>query len=114
MQLSIIISKNAFAILGHLYIKIAAFEYDCRIAKLKSDKFQPTISLRIEPNTATLLARVNRDNLDKVEVVISLMCKNILGKKHKLGEIRIQEGCDIWKEAIEAPSNPVTKMIDLV
>lgn len=98
---------------GHLYIKIAAFEYDVRIAKLKSVKFEPTISLRIDPTTATLQAIVNRHNLDRVKIVIKLMCRNLLAKKHVLGQIEIDNDCDIWKQAMETPCDTVTRMIDL-
>lgn len=41
------------------------------------------------------------------------MCRNLLAKKHVLGEIEIDGGCDIWKQAMETPCDVVTRMIDL-
>ncbi|KAK9739846.1 C2 domain [Popillia japonica] len=38
---------------GSIYLKITTFECGVRIASWKSDKFQPTISMKIEPSTAT-------------------------------------------------------------
>lgn len=94
-------------------MKMTAFEYDVLIAKLKSDRFEPTISLKIEPKTATLFATVNRQNLDRVKIIIRLMCKNMLGKKHLLGRIELDRDHQLWREVMKSPCNPVTKMVDL-
>lgn len=93
-------------------MKITAYEFDILIAKLKSDRFDPTISLKIEPKTATLFATVNRENLDRVKVIIRLLCKNRLGKKHLLGNIELDSHHELWKEVMKSPCNPVTKLVD--
>lgn len=93
-------------------MKITAYEYDVLIAKLKSDRFDPTISLKIEPKSATLFATVNRQNLDRVKVIIRLLCKNMLGKKHLLGLVELDSHHELWKEVMKTPCNPVTKMVD--
>lgn len=94
-------------------MKITAYEFDVLIGKLKSDRFEPTISLKIEPKTATLFATVNRQNLRRVKVIIRLMCKSLLGKKHLLGKIELDSHHELWMEVMRTPCNPVTKMIDL-
>lgn len=107
------ISHLIYCIVGSLYIKITAYEFDDLIGKLKSDRFDPTISLKIEPKTATLFTTVNRQNLERVKVIIRLMCKNLLGKKHLLGKIELNSSHEFWKEVIKAPCNPITKTIDM-
>lgn len=94
-------------------MKVTAYEFDVLIGKMKSDRFDPTISLKIEPKTATLFATVNKQNLDRVKIIIRLMCKNLLGKKHLLGKIELDSRHEFWKEVMKSPSNPVTKMIDM-
>ncbi|XP_044267308.1 uncharacterized protein LOC123013061 [Tribolium madens] len=98
---------------GQLYIKITASEQDDLIQKMKSDKFEPTISLKLEANTATLRATVNNDNLEQVRILVRLICKNILGKKIVLGKIEIDSNSDLWKEIVRTPSVPITRMINL-
>lgn len=108
-----IYSKNNFRkILGQLYIKITAFEYDDLIQKMKSDKFEPTISLKIEPNTATLRATVNKYNIEQVKILIRLICKNLFGAKILLGKIEIDSKSDLWGEIVAAPLVPITRMIN--
>jgi len=97
---------------GQLYIKITAFEHEDLIQKMKSDKFDPTISLKIEPNTATLRATVNNYNIEQVKILIRLISKNLLGKKVLLGKIEIDRNSDIWKEIVGRPSMPLTRMIN--
>lgn len=101
-----------FFVSGQLYIKITAFEYDDLIQKMKSDKFDPTISLKLEANTATLRATVNNDNLEQVKILIRLISKNILGKKVVLGKIEIDSKSTFWKEIVAQPLVPITKMIN--
>lgn len=97
---------------GQLYIKITASEQNDLIQKMKSDKFEPTISLKLEANTATLRATVNNDNIEQVKILVRLICKNILGKKIILGKIEIDSNNDLWKEIVRTPSVPITKMIN--
>lgn len=79
---------------------------------MKSDKFEPTISLKMEANTATLRANVNNFNIDEVKILIRLFCKNILGKKMLLGKIEIDNKSDIWKEIVGNSCVPITRMIN--
>ncbi|KAJ3654193.1 hypothetical protein Zmor_013398 [Zophobas morio] len=97
---------------GQLYIKITAFEHEDLIQKMKSDRFDPTISLKLEANTAALRARVNNYNLEQVKILVRLICKNILGKKVVLGKIEIDSNSDLWKEIVRTPSVPITRMIN--
>lgn len=97
---------------GQLYIKISAFESDEVIQKKKSDKFDPTISLKLEANTATLRANVNNFMLDQVKILIRLLSKNLLGKKTLLGKIEIDKDNPFWKEIVANPSVPITKMVN--
>jgi hypothetical protein len=97
---------------GQLYIKITAFEHDDLIQKMKSDKFDPTISLKLEANTATLRANVNNYNLEQVKILVRLICKNLLGKKVLLGKIEIDRNSDLWKEIVRMPSVPVKRMVN--
>ncbi|CAG9768618.1 unnamed protein product [Ceutorhynchus assimilis] len=97
---------------GQLYIKINAFESNDIIQKKKSDKFDPTISLKLEANTATLRATVNNYMLNQVKIVIRLMAKNLLGKKTLLGVIEINKNLPFWKEIVANPGTPVTKMVN--
>lgn len=74
---------------GQLYIKITASDSDGDvIEKLKSDKFNPTISLRIEASTATLRVPVHHYNLQKMRILIRLLCKPLIGKKELLSRDR--------------------------
>ncbi|KAJ8940982.1 hypothetical protein NQ318_011715 [Aromia moschata] len=99
--------KNCFnQLLGQLYIKITAFEHEDMIQKMKSDKFEPTISLKLEANTATLRATVNKYNIEEVKILIRLMSKNIVGK------IEIDSKSSIWQEIVAMPLVPVTRMIN--
>lgn len=79
---------------------------------MKSDKFNPTISLKLEANTATLRANVNNYNLEQVKILIRLMSKNIMGKKVLLGKIEIDSKSSFWKEIVAQPQVPITKMIN--
>ena len=97
---------------GQLYIKITAFEHEDLIQKMKSDRFDPTISLKLEANTAALRARVNNYNLEQVKILVRLICKNMLGKKVVLGKIEIDSNSDLWKEIVRTPSVPITRMIN--
>lgn len=83
------------------------------IQKMKSDKFDPTISLKLEANTATLRATVNSYSLEHVKILIRLISKNILGKKVLLGKIEIDSKSNFWKEIVAQPLVPITKMINL-
>lgn len=106
------IFKIIAVVSGQLYIKITAFEYDDLIQKMKSDKFDPTISLKLEANTATLRANVNNYSLEEVKILIRLISKNILGKKVLLGKIEIDSKSSFWKEIVAQPLVPITKMIN--
>ncbi|XP_060517401.1 uncharacterized protein LOC132696640 [Cylas formicarius] len=97
---------------GQLYIKITAFESEDVVQKKKSDMFDPTISLKLEANTATLRARVNSFMLSHVKIVIRLLAKNILGKKTLLGRIEIDKNNPFWKEIIGKPGMAVTKLVN--
>lgn len=94
-----------------MYIKISVSECDDVVHKMKSDKFDPTLSLKIEDNT-TLRATVNNYNLKNVTILIRLMCKNMLGKKHLLGKIQFNCRSDIWEKMIESPCVPITRIIN--
>ncbi|XP_076271439.1 uncharacterized protein LOC143203190 isoform X2 [Rhynchophorus ferrugineus] len=96
---------------GQLYIKISAFESNDVIQKKKSDRFDPTISLRLQANTATLRATVNKYMLDQVKIVIRLLAKNFVGKKFVLGTIEIDKDDPFWKRSVAAPGVPETKMV---
>jgi len=98
---------------GSLYIKMTALQQDVLISKWRSDRFEPTISLKIEPETAVLQAFVKNSNLNDVKILIRLMCNNVLGKKTQLGEIAIDPATKIWKQIVGSPSTPVTRMINL-
>ncbi|XP_066260150.1 uncharacterized protein [Euwallacea similis] len=97
---------------GQLYIKIQAFESSDVIQKKKSDRFDPTISLKLEANSATLRATINSFMLNHVKIVVRLMAKNILGKKTLLGIIEIDKNEPFWKEIVAHPGVPVTKMVN--
>ncbi|KAL1514110.1 hypothetical protein ABEB36_003426 [Hypothenemus hampei] len=96
---------------GQLYIKTEAFESDEVVQKKKSDKFDPTISLKLEANSATLRATINKFMLNYVKIVIRLMAKNLLGKKTLLGRIEIDKNEQFWKEIVASPGVPITKMV---
>ncbi|KAJ8918470.1 hypothetical protein NQ315_008167 [Exocentrus adspersus] len=97
---------------GQLYIKITAFEHEDLLQKMKSDKFDPTISLKLEANTATLRANVNNYNIEEVKILVRLISKNIVGKKVLLGKIEIDSKSGIWKEIVATPLVPITRMIN--
>lgn len=97
---------------GSLYIKMTAYEYDVLISSWKSDRFDATISMKIEPTTATLQANFKNYNVDNVKIIIRLICKNLLGKKILLGKINICNTSSIWKQITENPGTPVTQMYD--
>lgn len=80
---------------------------------MKSDKFEPTISLKLEAPTATLRATVNNYNLEQVKILIRLMSKNMVGKKVLLGKIEIDRNSSLWKEIVSQPLVPITRMINL-
>lgn len=88
------------------------FENEDLLQKMKSDKFDPTISLKLEANTATLRANVNNYNLEQVKILIRLISRNIMGKKVLLGKIEIDSKSNYWKEIVAQPLVPITKMIN--
>ncbi|KAJ8977423.1 hypothetical protein NQ317_009676 [Molorchus minor] len=104
--------EDLMTVRRQLYIKITAFEHEDLIQKMKSDKFEPTISLKMETNTATLRATVNKYNIEEVKILIRLVSKNIVGKKVLLGKIEIDSKSSIWQEIVATPLVPVTKMIN--
>ncbi|CAH1105845.1 unnamed protein product [Psylliodes chrysocephalus] len=97
---------------GQLYIKITAFEDEDLIQKMKSDKFEPTISLKLEAPASTLRATVNKYNLGQVKILIRLMSRTIVGKKTMLGKIEIDRHSSFWKEIVASPSVNITKMVN--
>lgn len=98
---------------GSLYIKMTSTRQDVLISKWKSDPFEPTISLKIEPQTAVLQTFVKSNDLNDVKIVIKLKCKNLVGKKTLLGEIFIDHKAKIWSQVIKLPCTPITRMINL-
>lgn len=78
---------------------------------MKSDRFQPTIGLKLEANTATLRATVNQDKLSEVKILIRLMSRNILGQKCCLGKIEIDSKSSLWREIVKHSSTPLTNWI---
>ncbi|GJQ70534.1 hypothetical protein Trydic_g22937 [Trypoxylus dichotomus] len=98
---------------GSIYLKITAFEYGVRVASWKSDRFPPTISMKIDPSTATLQILFRNYNLRNVKIVIRLISKSVLAKKVLIGKIEIDNDSDIFKEAIESPTNIIIKSLEL-
>lgn len=97
---------------GSLYIKMTAYEYDVLISSWKSDRFDPTISMKIEPTTATLQARFKDYNTHNIKIVVRIICKNVLGKKILLGKFEINSKSDVWRQIVESPDTAVTQMVD--
>lgn len=98
---------------GSLYLKITVYDRDLVIGTWKSDRFEPTISMKIESKTATLRTTFRNSNTDNVKILIRLMCKNILAKKFLLGKIEINNSNDLWKRIADSPSDPLTEMVNL-
>ncbi|KAF5273573.1 hypothetical protein FQR65_LT04571 [Abscondita terminalis] len=98
---------------GSLYIKMTSTRQDVLISKWKSDPFEPTISLKIEPQTAVLQTFVKNNDLLDVKMHIKLKCKNIVGKKTLLGAIVIDRNSKILTQVIKMPCTPITRMISL-
>lgn len=98
---------------GSLYIKMTSTRQDVLISKWKSDPFEPTISLKIESQTAVLQTFVRNNDLNDVKIVIKLKCKNLVGKKTLLGEIVVDHKSKIWAQVIKLPCTPITRMINL-
>ncbi|KRT86477.1 C2 domain containing protein [Oryctes borbonicus] len=98
---------------GSIYLKITAFEYGVRVGSWKSDRFQPTISMKIDPLTATLQVLFRNYNLRNIKIVIRLVSKNMIGKKILIGKIEIDNDSAIFKEAIDSPSNYIIKSLEL-
>ncbi|KAL3281298.1 hypothetical protein HHI36_004510 [Cryptolaemus montrouzieri] len=98
---------------GKLYLKISAFEMDDVIQKIKSDKFDPTISLKLEKSSAKLRVKVDEHSCSQLRILIKLMCTPPLGHKLELGKIEIDKRSDIWKKMMESPMVPITKVINL-
>ncbi|KAF5306626.1 hypothetical protein FQA39_LY08815 [Lamprigera yunnana] len=96
---------------GSLYIKMVSTRQDVLIAKWKSDPFEPTISLKIEAQTAVLQTFVKNNDLEDVKIHLKLKCKNIVGKKTLLGEAVIDRNSKLWTQVIKTPCTPVTRMI---
>ncbi|CAH2000046.1 unnamed protein product [Acanthoscelides obtectus] len=97
---------------GQLYLKITAFEDEDLVQKMKSDKFDPTISLRLEASSSTLRATVNKYNMQHMKIMVRLMSRNLVGKKTLLGKIEIDHKSAFWKEVVSSPSTPITKMVN--
>lgn len=93
---------------GSLYVKMKIYEHDVVVSKWRSDKFEPTISHKLEPTTATMIGTVQNCNLYAVRCEIRLMCKNKVGKKSELGQVVIKQNDGHWEQAFDLPSNPVT------
>lgn len=84
------------------------YEQDVVVAKWRSDKFEPTISYKMEPTTATVLGTVQSSNLYAVYCEVRLMCRNKLGKKSELGKVIIKPKDGHWEQAVDEPSSHVT------
>lgn len=93
---------------GHLYVKMKVFECGIPVSKWKSDKFEPTISHKMEPTTSTLNSTVRNTNLYAVHCEVKLMCRNKLGKKSELGKVIIGNKDGQWNQAVDLPGTPVT------
>ncbi|CAH0556971.1 unnamed protein product [Brassicogethes aeneus] len=98
---------------GQLYIKITAFEREDLVQKMKSDKFEPTISLKLDESTSTLRATVTQYNLNYVKILVRLISRNMVGKKEVLGKIEIDKNSEVWKEIVSKPSEKITRMMNL-
>ncbi|XP_044751437.1 uncharacterized protein LOC123311488 [Coccinella septempunctata] len=98
---------------GKLYLKISAFEMDDVIQKMKSDKFDPTISLKLEKKSARLKVKVDEYSCTQLRILIKLMCTPLLGHKLELGRIEIDSRSDIWKDMMKTPMVAITKVINL-
>ncbi|KAK9870630.1 hypothetical protein WA026_008192 [Henosepilachna vigintioctopunctata] len=98
---------------GKLYLKISAFEMDDVIQKMKSDKFDPTISLKLEKTSAKLKVKVDEHSCNQLRILIKLMCTPLLGHKLELGKLEIDSKSPIWKEMMQSPMMPVTNVIHL-
>lgn len=48
-----------------------------------------------------------------MKTVIRLVSKGMLGKKIVIGKVEIDNNSDIFREAIDSPSNPITKSLEL-
>ncbi|XP_018318903.1 uncharacterized protein LOC108732533 [Agrilus planipennis] len=96
---------------GSLYIKMTAQCDGELLAKWKSDRFQPTISMKIEPKTAIMHAFIKKNQLNNITITIRLMNKNALAKKTLLGKIELNMKSDLWQKVIQNPSIPVTEMM---
>lgn len=79
---------------------------------MKSDNFEPTISLKLDPSASTLRATVNKYNIEQVKILIRLISKNMLGKKVLLGKVEIDSNSSYWKEIVATPSVAITKMVN--
>lgn len=97
---------------GNLYLKMATHEYDVVVSKWKGDTFAPTISMRIEKDSATMITTINNYNLDKTKVIVKLKCRNAMQQKHLLGTIVIDRDSEIFNNIIANPTMEDTKMID--
>lgn len=105
--------RVSYLFLGSLYIKMNAFCKDELITKWKSGKFDPTISMKIESDTAILQTYFNCKVIDEVGILIRLLSKNVLGKKTLLGRIQINKRSSIWRQAVSSPSTAITETINL-
>lgn len=94
-----------------LYLKATILEANKAECYWKSDRFEPTISARWDPKTATVKLTVFKANLDKVSIYISLGCKLKMGKKEILGKATIDTEspyADSWRECLTKPGIPKT------
>lgn len=94
-------------------MKISAFEMDDVIQKMKSDKFDPTISLKLEKKSAKLKVKVDEQSCTQLKILVKLMCTPLLGHKLELGRIEIDSRSDIWKDMMKSPMIPITKVLNL-
>ena len=92
---------------------MTAFEYGVKIASWKSDKFDPTISLKIEPTTAMMQAIFKDYNLRNIRIYVRILCKTLLGKKTQLGKVEIDADADMFKKIVESPTVSVTRSLEL-
>lgn len=93
---------------GSLYVKMKIFEHDVVVAKWRSDKFEPTISYKLDTATSTVSGRIQNCNLYATRCEVRLMCKNKVGKKSELGYVVIKDKDGHFEQAYDMPSTPVT------
>ncbi|GBP04407.1 hypothetical protein EVAR_6585_1 [Eumeta japonica] len=98
-----------------LYLKATILEGNKSESYWKSDRFEPTISARWDPNASTVKLTVFKANLPKVSIYFSLGCKNKMAKKEILGKASIDEksaSAESWNECLRNPGIPKTFWIN--